>query len=222
MPILFWTVLCLLHTWGLLNSLKKQSFSRQICVVFWSWNLSGRIWIKSQIVLLLQDGNHIRRYWQYYNRHVASGGRGLIPHPFSLQTFLLTVHKLDKVRVAQPQPPICQGAWKKLCACTTRQPEINGCSNRYLLIILFWEKDRHSLDTCLSTSQNGIICWSVYWYLLVYVCKSPTYPTSSLYIPFNSLHWSPEESSTSILLFSRDITKLKTKTVYILSLFARR
>lgn len=158
------------------------------------------------------------------NRHVASGGRGLIPHSFSQQTFLLTVHKLDKVRVAQPQPPppICQEAWQNLCACTTRQPEINGISNRYLLIILFWEKDRHSLDTCLSTSQNGIICWSVYWYLLVYVCKSPTYPTSSLYIPFNSLHWSPEESSTSILLFSRDITKLKTKTVYILSLFARR
>lgn len=159
-----------------------------------------------------------------YNRHVASGGRGLIPHSFSQQTFLLTIHKLDKDRVAQPQPPnpICQGAWKKLCACTTRQPDINGISNRFLLIILFWKKDRHSLDTCLSTSQNGIICWSVYWYLLVYVCKSPTYPTSSLYIPFNSLHWSPEESSTSILLFSRDITKLKTKTVYILSLFARR
>lgn len=156
------------------------------------------------------------------NRHVASGGRGLIPHSFSQQTFLYTVHKLDKVRVAQPQPPppICQEAWQKLCACTTRQPEINGISNRYLLIILFWEKDRHSLDTCLSTSQNADLCIGIY--LLVYVCKSPTYPTSSLYIPFNSLHWSPEESSTSILLFSRDITKLKTKTVYILSLFARR
>lgn len=100
-----------------------------------------------------------------YNRHVASGGRGLIPHSFSQQTFLLTIHKLDKDRVAQPQPPICQGAWKKLCACTTRQPDINGISNRFLLIILFWKKDRHSLDTCLSTSQNGIICWSVYWYI---------------------------------------------------------
>lgn len=40
-----------------------------------------------------------------YNRHVASGDWGLIPHSFSQQTFLLTVHKLDKVRVAQPQPP---------------------------------------------------------------------------------------------------------------------
>lgn len=39
------------------------------------------------------------------NRHVASGGRGLIPHSFSQQTFLLTIHKLDKDRVAQPQPP---------------------------------------------------------------------------------------------------------------------
>lgn len=181
------------------------------------------IWVvgseSSQIVLLLQDGNHISEDIDNYNRHVASGGRGLIPHSFSQQTFLLTMHKLDKDRVAQPQPPICQGAWKKLCACTTRQPDINGISNRFLLIILFWKKDRHSLDTCLSTSQNGIICWSVYWYLLVYVCKSLTYPISSFYIPFNSLHWSLEESSTSILLFSRDITKLKTKTVYIQSYF---
>lgn len=114
------------------------------------------------------------------NRHVASGGWGLIPHFFSQQTFLLTVQP-------QPPPPICQGAWKKLCACTTRQPEINRISKRYLLIILFWEKDRHSLDTCLSTSQNGIICWSVYWYLLVYVCKSSTYPKSSLYSLYLSI-----------------------------------
>lgn len=41
-----------------------------------------------------------------YNRHVASGDWGLIPHSFSQQTFLYTVHKLDKVRVAQPQPPL--------------------------------------------------------------------------------------------------------------------
>lgn len=124
------------HT-GSIKQLKKTVlFQSDLC--WFLIHLSGRIWIKSQIVMLLQDGNRIRRYWQL-QQACSIRGRGLIPHSFSQQTFLLTIHKLDKDRVAQPQPPtpICQEAWKKLYACTTRQPEINGISNRYLLIILF-------------------------------------------------------------------------------------